>query len=120
MEKCRYRRKMKYGRWIIFGLVAVGIIALWLLFGANKNLRQRIEALLLERLVKNKIQDLRDKSADVKARADSNQINAEQAEKEAADIEKAISEQKTALQGGLESRGLNAEEIADRFTRLRL
>ena len=111
---------MKYWRWIVFGLVAIAIIALWVLVGVNKNLRQRMEALLLERLVKNKVQDLKDKAAGVKAQADSNKIDAEKAQQEAAAIEKAISEQKTALQAGLESRGLDANEIADRFRRLNL
>jgi 23S rRNA pseudoU1915 N3-methylase RlmH len=111
---------MKYGRWIIFGLVAIAIVGLWLLVGANKNLRQRIEALLLERLVKNKVQDLRDKATEVKAKADAHQIDGEKAQQEAAAIEKAISEQKAALQSNLESRGLDAEEIANRFRTLNL
>jgi len=111
---------MKYWRWIVFGLVAIAIIALWVLVGVNKNLRQRMEALLLERLVRNRVQDLRDKAADVKAQADANKIDAEKAQQEAAAIEKAISEQKAALQSGYESRGVNAEEIADRFRRLNL
>jgi len=30
---------MKYWRWIAFGLVAVALIALWVMLSANKNLR---------------------------------------------------------------------------------
>lgn len=111
---------MKYWRWIVFGLVAIAIIVLWLLVGANKNLRQRIESLLLERLVKNKVQDLRDRATTIKAQADSNQMDAKKAQQAASAIEQAIAKQKAALQGGLESRGLNAQEIADRFSKLRI
>lgn len=111
---------MKYVRWIVFGLIAAVIVVLWILLGSNKKLRQQIEALLLERLVKNKIQDLRDRAVEIKAKADANQIDAEKAKQEASAIEQEISEHKDALQMDLESRGLDAKEIADRFRKLNL
>jgi hypothetical protein len=74
----------------------------------------------LERLVKNKIQDLRDKALAIRAKADANQIDAETANQEASAIEQAISDHKLALQANLEVRGLNAEEIANRFRTLNL
>jgi DNA-directed RNA polymerase specialized sigma24 family protein len=108
----------KYGRWILFGLVAVGIIVLLILGGVNKDLRQRLTALLLERKVKNKIQDLKEEAAASRAKAEASEISAEEAEQVATATEEAISEQKKALEMGLEERGLNADEIADRFGRL--
>lgn len=108
----------KYGRWIIFGLVAIGIIILLVLLGTNKEMRQRLTALLLERKVKNRIEDLRENAANIKAKAEANQISAEKADQIAKEAEQAISEQKKALQEGLEKRGLNADEIADRFRHL--
>ena len=108
----------QYWRWIIFGLVAVGIIALLLFAGANKKLRQRLMALLLERKVKTEIQNLRDKAASAKAKADSDKIDAEEAEQIASTTDKEIAEKKQSLQKGLEERGLDAAEIADRFRSL--
>ena len=108
----------KYWRWIVFGVVAIGIIALLLFIGANKDLRQRLTALLLERKVKTEIQNTRDKAAAAKAKADTNQISAEEAADVAKQSEEAIAKQKTALQQGLKARGLNAGEIANRFTSL--
>ena len=108
----------KHLRWIGFGVLAVGVIVLLLVVGANKNLRQRLTALLLERKVKTEIQDSRDKAAAAKAKAEANKLGAEEAEKIAKESEEAISKQKEALQAGLEERGLNADEIADRFRNL--
>lgn len=108
----------KYGRWIIFGIIAVGIIALLIFVGVNKNLRQRLAALLLERKVKTEIQNLRDKAVDAKARADANRIDAEEAEQIAKETGEAISKQKKALEEGFKKRGLSADEIADRFRNL--
>jgi ABC-type lipoprotein release transport system permease subunit len=107
-----------YLRWATFGLVAVGIIALLLLLGANKNLRQRLTALLLEKKVKTEIQGLQEQAANARAKAQANQISAEAAEATAKATEEAISKQKQALQAGLEQRGANAEEIASRFRNL--
>lgn len=108
----------QYGRWIIFGLIAIGVIILLVVLGVNKDLRQKLTALLLERKVKTTIQGLQDQAADARAKAQANQMSAEDAEKAAKAAEAAIVQQKQALQAGFESRGLNAEEIADRFKRL--
>lgn len=108
----------KYIRWIIFGVVALGLIVLIVVVGLNKDLRQKVEALLLEKFVRNKVADLRDKATAAKTKADAGKISAEQAEQVAADTEKAISEQKDGLQQGLEQRGLSADEIANRFNNL--
>ena len=108
----------KYWRWIVFGVVAMGLIALWLLLGMNKKFRQKIEALLLERKIKTEIQDLREKAAATKVRAENSEINAEEAEKEAKAIEEAIQKQKAILEEGLKVRGLSADEIANRFNNL--
>lgn len=110
----------KYGRWIAFGVVAVGLIALLILVGANKKLRQKVEALLLERLIKNKVQDLKEKAAVAKSKAEAGKISAEEAEHVANEAEKAISEQKENLQKKLETKGMSADEIADRFNNLRI
>ena len=109
-----------YGRWIVFGLVAAGIIALLLLVGANKNLRERLVALLLERKVKTAIQGLQDQASTAKARAQANQLSAEEAEKAAKVVADAIASQKQALQAGYEQQGLTANEIAERFTNLNI
>jgi len=107
-------------RWVIFGVIAVGLVALLLLVGANKKLRQRVEALLLERFIKNKVKDLEDKAAVVKAQAEVGKTNAEEAEKVAKETEEAIKKQKTDLQKKLEDRGLSADEISTRFNNLRI
>jgi len=108
----------KYWRWIVFGVVAIVVIALLVLVGANKNLRQKLTALLLERQVKNKIADTKEKAAAAKAKAEANTISAEEAETEAKAAEEAISKQKKILQEGLEKRGLDADEIANRMGNL--
>lgn len=108
----------KYGRWIIFGVVAVGIIALLLLVGINGNLRRKLEILLLELQIKTKVANIKEKAAATKAKAEANEISAVEIEKEAKATEEAISKQKEALQKGLEKRGLNADEIADRLGNL--
>jgi hypothetical protein len=105
----------KYGRWIIFGVVAVGLIALLLLVGANKKLRQRVTALLLERFVKNKVSDLKEKAAHAQAKAEAGTIKAEEAEQVAKDTEEAISKQKGNLQKKYEDQGMSADEISNRF-----
>ena len=110
----------KYWRWILFGLLIVGLILLWLVVGANKRLRQRVEALILEKFVKNKVQDLKEKAAAVKARADLTKEQAEAAENTAKEIETEISKQKETLQKGLENRGMDATEISNRFNNLRI
>ena len=107
-------------RWIIYGLVAIVVIALLLLVGSNKNLRQRLTALLLERKVKTSIQGLQEQAAAAKAKAEANQISAQEAEDVIKAAEEAISRQKQELQAGLADGGLNAQEIADRFRNLRI
>ena len=101
-------------------MVAVGLIVLLVLVGANKKLRQKVEALLLERLVKNKIRDLEDKAAQVTAAAEAEEMSAKEAEETAAELKQEISKQKEALQSKLELRGMNADEISTRFNRLRI
>ena len=108
----------KYGRWIIFGLVAAGIIALLLLVGLNSDLKKKLSSLLLEKKIKTKIQNLRDKAAAAKIKADAGKVSAEEAENTAKETEEAISKQKEVLQKGLEKEGLNADEIVDRFRNL--
>jgi len=104
-----------YGRWIVFGLVAVGIITLLLLVGVNKDLRQRLIALLLERKVKTAIQGLQEQATTAKAKAQANQMSAEEAERAARVTADAIAEQKLALQSEYKQQGLTANEIAERF-----
>ena len=101
-------------------MVAVGLIVLLVLVGANKKLRQKVEALLLERLVKNKIRDLEDKAAQVTAAAEAEEMSAKAAEETATELKQEISKQKEALQSKLELRGMNADEISTRFNRLRI
>lgn len=108
----------KYIRWVVFGLVAVGLIVLLVLIGANKKLRQRVEALLLERLVRNKVRDLQDKAAHAKAQAEAGKIKAEEAEQIANETGEAIKKQKEDLQKKYESRGMDADEISNRFNNL--
>jgi len=110
----------RYWKWIAFGLVAIGLLVLWLLVASNKNLRQRVEVLLLEKFVRNKVQGLQDEAAAANALAASNEKGAQEAAKRAKELEAAISEQKQSLQSGLESRGLNADEIANRFRNLNI
>jgi uncharacterized membrane protein YcjF (UPF0283 family) len=110
----------KYARWIGFGVVAVGLITLFVLVGLNDKLRKRIEALLLERLVKNKVQDLKEQAAVAKSKAEAGKISAEEAEQVAKNTEEAISKQKENLQKKLETKGMSADEIADRFNNLRI
>ena len=105
-------------RWIGFGLLAVGIIALLLVFGANKKLRQKLTALLLEKKIKTEISNLKDTAIIAKAKADANKISAEEAEQVSKAADEAISKQKTALQEGLKKKGLTADEITDRFKSL--
>jgi len=100
-----------YLRWAAFGLVAVGLIVLLLLLGSNKSLRQRLTALLLEKKVKTAIQGLQEQAADAKAKAQANQIGAEEAEATAKATEEAILKQRQALQAGLEQRGAIASRL---------
>ncbi len=108
----------KYVRWVIFGLVAVGLIVLLILVGANKKLRQKVEALLLERLVRNKVRDLEDKAAHAQAQAEAGKIKAEEAEQVAKETGEAISKQREDLQKKYESQGMDADEISNRFNNL--
>jgi len=108
----------KYVRWVVFGLIAVGLIVLLVLVGANEKLRKRVTALLLERLVQNKVKDLQDKAATAKAQAEAGKIKAEEAEKIAKETGEAISKQKGDLQKKYESQGMDADEISDRFNHL--
>lgn len=110
----------KYLRWIVFGLVAIVLIVLLLLVGANKKLRQHIESLLLERFVKNKVRDLEDEAATAIAKAKMGRTSAKEAEKIASDTEKKIEKQKADLQEKLENRGMSADEISNRFNNLRI
>ncbi len=108
----------KYWRWILFGLLVIGLIVLWLVIGANKNLRQKVEALILEKFIKNKVHDLKEKASAARAVGDHTKEEAEAAENKAKEIEKEISKQKEVLQRGLENRGMNADEISNRFNNL--
>ena len=108
----------KHWRWVAFGLVAIGIIALWLLVSANKSLRQKLEVMLLERFVKNKVDDLEDKASAAKALANSGADGAANAEADAKKLSDQIAQQKTTLQQGLQQRGLDADQIAERFRNL--
>lgn len=108
----------KYGRWIIFGVVAVGLLVLLLLVGANEKLRQRVTALLLERFVKNKVSDLKDKAAHAQAQAEAGKMKAEEAEQVAKDTEEAISRQKENLQKKYEDQGMSADEISTRINNI--
>ena len=110
----------KYWRWIVFGAVAVGLIALWLLLSSNKKLRQKIEALILERFITNKVSDIKDQAANVRAKGETNEESAHEAEQEAADLEKQIEEQKKKLEEGLKSRGHSAEDISNRINNLNI
>lgn len=110
----------KYGRWVVFGVVATGLIALLLLVGANKKLRQKVTALLLERFVKNKVSDLKEKAAHAQAKAEAGTIKAEEAEQVAKNTEEAISKQKENLQKKYEDQGMSANEISDRFNNISL
>jgi hypothetical protein len=107
-----------YLRWVAFGLVAVGLIALLLLLGANKDLRQKLVALLLEKKVKTEIQGLQEQAADARAKGRANQISAEAAEAAVKTAEEAILRKKQALQAKLTQGGANAEEIAARLRNL--
>lgn len=105
-------------RWILFGVLALLAIVGLVLLGANKKLRQRISGLLLERFIKNKVSDLKEKAVKVQTLAEQNKIDAKEAEQQAKEIEEAIEGQKEALQQGLEKRGLDADEISNRFNNL--
>jgi len=105
----------KYWRWIVFGLVAIGLIVLWLLVSSNKSLRQKLEVMLLERFVKNKVDGLEDQASAAKALAESGASDAAAAEATARQLAVAVAQQKATLQQGLESRGLDADQIAERF-----
>ena len=91
----------QWGRWIWFGAVALVLIIVLVFVGANKKLRQQIEALLLERFVKNKVNDLEDKAIVIKTRAEMNEISAKEAEEKAGLLDKKIKEQKSKLEKGL-------------------
>ena len=80
----------RYWRWIVFGLVAVGVLTLLLLVGSNKKLRQKLTALLIQEKAKTEINNLKDKAIVAKTRADSGKISAEEAENEANSAEEAI------------------------------
>lgn len=108
----------KYIRWIIFGLIAVGLIAILLLIGANEKLRKKVTALLLEKFIQNKVKDLQEKAAYAKAQAEAGKIKAEEAEKIAQETGEIISKQKEDLQKKYENQGMNANEISDRFNHL--
>jgi len=108
----------QYLRWIIFGLVAVGIIILLVLVGANTKLRQQLTAFLLEQKTKTEIAGLKDKAIVAKTKADAGKLDAEQAEQVANETGKAIFKKKETLQKSYESKGMDADEIANRFNNL--
>jgi hypothetical protein len=108
----------QYWRWIVFGVIAIGIIVLLVLVGANQKLRQQLVALLLEQKVKTEIAGLKDKAIIAKTKADSGKIEAEEAEQVANETEEAISKKKETLQKKYESDGLDTDEIANRFNNL--
>jgi len=107
-----------YIRWIIFGVIALGIIALLVLVGLNTKLRQQLVALLLEQKTKNEIADLQEQAIVVKTKADIDKLNADQLHALAKKNEEAISKKKEALQKTYESKGMSADEIATRFRNL--
>ncbi len=111
---------MQYIRWIAFGVVAVGIIVVLVLFGLNRKLRQQLEALLLEKLVKTKVRNLEDQALVIKTQAGRNQIDAATAESEAAKLEAKIKAEKDQLKSKLETKGLAADDISNRLNNLRI
>lgn len=110
----------KYGRWIWFGIVAVVLLVVLIVVGANQSLRRKVEALLLERFVRNKVKDLEDKATVIKTKATMNEGDAKEAEAKAAELDKQIAEEKRKLQQGLAERGLSADEISNRFNNLNI
>lgn len=110
----------KYGRWIVFGVVAIGLIALLIFLGANKKLRDQIQALLAEKLLNNKVRDLQDQASKVQAQADAGKIKADEALAAAKSVEEDIKKHKLLLQQQYEAQGLSADEISNRFNNLRL
>ena len=109
---------MKYIRWIFFGLIAIVLIVLLILVSANKKLRQKVEVLLLERFVKNKVKDLEDKASNASIKAKIGKMEAEKAEEIAEVTHIKILKQKKDLQEKLEHRGLTSDEISTRFNNL--
>lgn len=110
----------KYIRWIIFGLIAVVLIILLVLVGINEKLREKVSSLLLEKFIQNKVRDLRDRAEYVRAQADAGKIAAEEAEKIVRETNETVSKQKESLQSKYESKGMNADEISNRFNNLNI
>lgn len=110
----------KYGRWVVFSVVAAGLITLLVFIGVNKKLRQRVTALLLERFVKNKVSDLKEQAAHAQAKAEAGIIKAEEAEQVAKNMGEAISKQKENLQKKYEDQGMSADEISNRFNNINI
>jgi len=108
----------KYSRWLLFGILAIGLIILLFLFGINKNLRIQLEALLLEKFVSNKVSDLKEKAARAQTKAEAGVISAEEAESIAKSIEEAIIRQKEDLQKKYEEQGMAADDISTRINNL--
>ena len=108
----------RYLRWVVFGLIAVGLIALLVVFGANAKLREKMLRLMLELKVKTSIQDLKEKAATASAKAKDDSDEGVEAEKAAKEAEAKVSQKKEELRVQLTERGLSADEIADRFRKL--
>ena len=70
----------KYWRWILFAIIAIVLIAAWIALSANKGLRQKIEGLLLERFVRNKVEDLKEQAVAAETKAKAGEIDAAEAE----------------------------------------
>jgi hypothetical protein len=88
------------------------------LFSANKKLRNKLNLLLQEKLIKTKIKNLQDQAIIIKHKAEINEISAEEAEGEANKVEHEILIQKKKLEDRMTSNGLNADEISNRFNNL--
>lgn len=110
----------KFGRWLLFGMFAIGLMVLLFVVGINKNLRAQLEALLLEKFVKNKVGDLKEKAARAQTKAEAGVISAEEAEKIAKSTEEEILKQKEDLQKKYEEQGMAADDISNRINNLRV
>lgn len=108
----------QYVRWIIFGVVALGIVILLIFAGSNKKLRQQLTALLLEKKIKTEIDIIKDKAIIIKNKADNNKIAAEEAEQLSKNNDATIAEKKQLLQKQFENNGMTADEITNRFKHL--
>ena len=107
-------------RWIVAGIIIFVLIILLILVASNSHLRKQVASLIAETIIKTKVQNLKEKAAVTKHKAESGKLAAEEAEKIATKTEEAISKQKEELQSKLIDRGLSADEIAKRFNSLNI